>query len=37
MNPGEAGPYLQHLERELKLPAVDPFKDGVAPIVDNLE
>ncbi len=33
----EAGPLLQYLERELDLPAVDAFKDGVGPILDRLD
>lgn len=36
MAPGEAEPYLRRLEDDLDLPAVDPFKHGVAPIVDRL-
>ncbi len=36
MAAGEAEPYLRHLEKELGLPAVDAFKDGVAPIVARL-
>ena len=36
MADGEAEPYLRHVEDDLGIPAVDPFKDGVAPIVDRL-
>ena len=36
MAPGEAAPYLAQVSAELGLPAVDPFADGVAPIVDRL-
>ncbi len=32
----EARTYLEGVEAELGLPAVDPFRHGVAPIVDNL-
>ena len=32
----EAAPLLGHIERELDLPAVDPFKDSVAPILERL-
>ncbi len=33
----EAEPLLRHIERHLNLPAVDAFKDGVAPILDRLD
>jgi len=36
MAEGEAEPYLRHLTEHLDLPAVDAFKDGVAPILDRL-
>lgn len=34
---GERQEYLAKVEKELGLPTVDPFKDGTAPIVDNLQ
>ena len=32
----EAAPLLSHIAQELDLPAVDPFKDDVAPILERL-
>ena len=36
MAEGTAGDLLRRIEDDLGLPAVDPFKDGVAPIVARL-
>ena len=36
MPEGEAAPLLDHIQRDLGLPAVDPFKDGCAPILERL-
>jgi uncharacterized NAD-dependent epimerase/dehydratase family protein len=36
MAEGTAGGLLRQIEDELGLPATDPFKDGVAPIVARL-
>ena len=36
MNAGDADGYLKDLSREFDMPAVDPFRAGVGPIVDNL-
>jgi uncharacterized NAD-dependent epimerase/dehydratase family protein len=36
MPDGGSGALLRNIEDELGLPAVDPFRDGVAPIVDRL-
>ena len=36
MNPDEAKPYLASLQKDFDLPALDPFKDGVGPIIDAL-
>ena len=37
MTSDAAADYLKSVEDELQLPAVDAFKDGVAPIVDRLQ
>jgi uncharacterized NAD-dependent epimerase/dehydratase family protein len=37
MADAEARALLEAIESDLGLPAVDSFKDGVAPIVDRLE
>ena len=36
MEPSSVEAYLRRVERELELPTVDPFAEGVAPLVDRL-